>query len=95
MATYTVTDDALVSPEAEAYFQRCDKRVLIGLRAALELLNIPVPEYGWRKPPGRKPSEKIMAAYHADNGKPRSYELPARRPNATPEHVAAVKAARA
>jgi hypothetical protein len=94
MATYTVTDDILLSAQAEDYFRRADRRVMIGLRAALEIFGIPLPEYAKRTPPGRKAGKAVLAAYHAERGRPRAYELPARRPNASPEHVAAVKAAR-
>ena len=92
MATYTVADDVLCSEQAASYFQRADRRVLIGLRACLELLNIPVPEYAKRKPPGRPPSQAVAVAYQADHGRPLNYTLAPRKPNATPEAVARAKA---
>lgn len=73
MATHTVADDALFSREAELYFVGADRRVMIGLRAALELLGLPLPDYAQRKPPGpRTASAKVIAAmYAADHGLPR------------------------
>lgn len=67
MAVHTVNDDILLSPAALAYFSRADRRVLIGLRATLEMLGIPVPEYAERRPPGRPPSRAVTSAYRADN----------------------------
>ena len=67
MADFTVNDDIINSPTAKEYFGRADKRVMIGLRAALEMLSIPVPTYAVRKPPGRPPSRAVVDAFHADN----------------------------
>lgn len=74
MATYTVTDDLIRSPSAEDYFCNADRRVVIGLRATLEMLGIPVPDYATRKPPGRHPAKHIMAAYDGDHPKYRPLE---------------------
>ena len=67
MAVHTVSDDIINSPAAKQYFSRADNRVLIGVRAALEMLGIPIPEYAVRKPPGRPPSRAIHDAYRADH----------------------------
>jgi hypothetical protein len=91
MAVYTVTDDMLCSEQAATYFQRADRRVMIGLRASLEILGIPVPDYAKRKPPGVAPSRAVESAYQADHGKPRNYTLAPRKPNATPQAVAKAK----
>jgi hypothetical protein len=82
MTAYTVTDDVLKTPAAQDYFCRADRRVLIGLRAALELLGIPLPDYAVRKPPGVPPVRAIAAAYDADQGITRK---PA-APGSWPEH---------
>ncbi len=68
MATYTVNDDIVASAAARDYFIHADRRVMIGLRAALEMLRIPLPEYATRKPPGPAPSRAVAAAYQADQG---------------------------
>ncbi len=91
MAAFTVNDDVIHSPAAVAYFERADRRVLIGVRATLEMLRIPVPEYAKRRPPGRPPAKDIAAAYEADHGKTPSYALAARKPNASPQAVARAK----
>ena len=95
MAAFTVTDELLNSPEAEAYFSRADRRVMIGLRATLEILRLPVPAYATRRKSGPTPAKAVLAAFTADNPQPRSTKLPERRPNASPEVVAAAQADRA
>ncbi len=68
MTIITVDDAALTSPEAEAYFIKADRRVLIGLRAALEMLGVPLPGYARRQEAGRPSSTKLIARqYAADN----------------------------
>ena len=63
-----VDTSVLNTDYAEAYFtERADRRIMIGLRATLEMLGIPLPEWAERKPTGRKPGRAIMAAYRADN----------------------------
>lgn len=83
MGTHTVTTDVLYSPPAEAYFTRADRRVMIGLRAALEMLGLPTPDYARRKLAGPPPARDVIAAFHADNPALPSYNLPSRKPNAT------------
>jgi hypothetical protein len=69
MAVHTVNDDIINSASAQEYFSRADRRVLIGLRAVLEMLSIPVPNYANRKPPGRPPSRAVADAFNADHGR--------------------------
>lgn len=66
MADVTVNDDILNSPHAKDYYARADRRIMVGLRLALEMLGIPVPEYARRKPVGRPPSKAVATAYDAD-----------------------------
>ncbi len=80
MPTHTVSDDILLSSQAEEYFNRADRRTRAGLRTALELLGLPLPDYAKRRLPGPRAGQGVLAAYHAEHGKPRTYELPARRP---------------
>lgn len=92
MDTAIVTTDIINSPQAQAYFTRADRRVMIGLRAALEMLRLPVPEYALRRKSGPTPAKATIAAFAADNPAPRSTVLPERKPNASPERLAAAKA---
>lgn len=69
MAVFTVSDDIINSMQAQDYLTRADRRVLIGVRATLEMLGIPVPEFAKRKPPGRPPARAVAAAFSADNPK--------------------------
>jgi len=63
-----VDTSVLSTDYAETYFtERADRRIMIGLRATLEMLCIPLPEWAERKPTGRKPGRSIAAAYRADN----------------------------
>lgn len=95
MTTYTVTDDILSSPQAEAYFQRSERRIQAGFRAALELLGLPLPGYAQRRAPGPRPSKAIAAAYAADNPAYTPLTLAPRKPDASPERIAALRAKRA
>jgi hypothetical protein len=63
-------------------------------RGAMELLYIPLPIWAKRKPSGRKPSIAIAKAYEADNPTPKlgGGTLRPRKPDATPERIAALKA---
>lgn len=67
MAEITVNDELLNSQAAKDYFSRADSRVMIGVRAVLEMLSIPVPEYAKRKPTGRPPSRAVTAAFKVDH----------------------------
>ncbi len=92
MTTITVNDGILNSPEAEAYFQRADRRVMIGLRATCELLGVQTPIYAERGKPGVTPAKMVTRAYQADNPQPRPLVLPERKTNASPERVQVAKA---
>lgn len=92
MAIYTVTDDVLNSEQAQGYFERADHRAMMGLRAALEILGIPVPTYAIRRKPGRTPAKDVMDAFRADSPAPLNTTLAPRKPNASPAQVAAAQA---
>jgi hypothetical protein len=68
MAVFTVSDDIINSKQAAEYFTTADRRVMIGVRATLEMLAIPVPEYAKRKPPGPTPARAVATAFAADYG---------------------------
>ncbi|GGA50643.1 hypothetical protein GCM10011395_21290 [Sphingomonas psychrolutea] len=55
---------------------------MIGLRATLEMLNIPIPDYAHRGYSGPTPAKVTIAAFNADNPALRSMVLPDRKPNA-------------
>lgn len=63
-------------------------------RGAMELLGIPLPLWAERKPSGRKPSVAVALAYEADNPTPKigGGKLRPRKPNASPERIAQLKA---
>lgn len=84
MPTILVTTDIIESPQAQTYFINADRRVMIGLRATLEMLALPVPEYARRRPAGVPPAKAALLAYQQDNPTPRSTVLPERKPNAAP-----------
>lgn len=92
MAVFTINDDIITSEAAKGYFCQADRRVMIGLRAALEMLGIPVPDYAKRRQPGLPPSRSVQAAYRADHRKPRNYTTAPRKPNASLDAVAQAKA---
>src|SRR5688572_20005341 len=95
MGTYTVTDELINSQQAADYFTRADRRVMIGLRATMEILGLPCPEYALRRKPGRTPAGDVANAYRADARTRRSTTIAPRRPNAASDVVAAAKAASA
>ena len=66
---------------------------MIGLRATLEMLSVPVPEYALRRKTGPSPAKAALAAFNADNRVPRTTVHRERKPNASPERIAALKAA--
>jgi hypothetical protein len=92
MPPVQVIPDILHSPQARAYFLRADRRVMIGLRATLEMLGLDVPDYALRRMPGRTPAKATLAAYAADYPTPRPMELAERKANASPARVAEVQA---
>jgi hypothetical protein len=90
--TYTVTDDLLNSEAAANYFTRADRRIMIGLRLTLEHLEMPVPEWAKRQPPGPRAGKGLVAALAADHpSERRNITSYTRRPNASPDAVAAAK----
>ena len=95
MASHTVTDDVLHSASAETYFTHADRRVMIGLRATLELLGLPTPEYARRRKPGPAPARAVTAAFQADNPAFLTARLRPRPPNASPAAVATARQRRA
>ncbi len=82
MNTHTVSTLIINSRHAQDYFTNGDRRIMIGLRAALEMLALPVPDYARRKMPGQSPAKAAFAAFSADNPTPRSTVLAERKPNA-------------
>ncbi len=78
MATYTVSDDKLNTPEAADYMASRDRRIMIGFRDALEALGIPVPDYARRQPPVRIAARVLATQYDADNPsyRPLAYRPP-------------------
>ena len=67
MATTLVTTEIIESQQAQNYFTKADRRVMIGLRATLEMLNIPIPDYAHRGYSGPTPAKVTIAAFNADN----------------------------
>lgn len=57
----------IYSPAAEAYFTSADRRILSGLRATLDMIGAPYPEYARRQPRHPLPGKTVIAAFHADN----------------------------
>jgi len=88
MATHSITDDILNSLAAETYFTRADSRIMIGLRATVELLGLPTPEYAKRRKPGPTPAKRVATAFQADNPVARPTALQPRRENATADQIA-------
>lgn len=63
----TVDPAPLHSADMTDYLTRADRRILIGFRAALEALIIPVPDAALRRPSGRPTIRNLSGAYNADN----------------------------
>lgn len=95
MAFYNVDDSILNSEQAAAYFNGADRRIKVGIRAAIEMLGLPCPDYARRATPGRTPAKDVASAYVADNPPPRSLHLAPRKQNATAERIAEIRAAKA
>jgi hypothetical protein len=69
MTAYSVNDDVFKTQTAHEYFGRADARFMCGVRAALELLGVPLPDYAKRKPAGRPPGSKsLVKALNVDLG---------------------------
>ena len=95
MAIYTVDDRILTSDTAANYFNRVDRRVKQGIRATLQMLGLPCPEYAQRQLPGPQPLSDMLKSYAADNPRARTFELAPRKENALAERIAAIHDARA
>jgi hypothetical protein len=95
LATFTITDDVLNSASSAEYFETADRRTLIGLRYTLEILGIPLPQYALRRPPGRTPARDVMRAFATDYPLLSPTTLAPRKEDATPDRIAAVRAANA
>jgi hypothetical protein len=94
MATRLIDDAVIHSASAEEYFLRSDRRVMIGLRAVLEMLDLPLPHYAIRRPPGPTPGKSVALAYNADHPQTRTASLSPRRDNASATVVAAARTTR-
>ena len=71
-------------PGVVDYFTRNPHR-MAALRALLDLLAIPLPDWAKRDLSGRgAASRNLMAAFKADNPRPANYVLPPRKDNASP-----------
>ncbi len=55
------------------YLASTDRRVTIGVRFALEMFGLEVPDFLKRKPSGRSSVGALMAALDADTGNPNTY----------------------
>lgn len=62
-----VDDGVLGSAAMTNYLEKADRRIVIGVRVALEALGIPVPEAAQRRSPGRATIKSILNNYHADH----------------------------
>ena len=70
MGTHTIDTDVLHSAHAAMYFTGADRRIMIGLRAALEMLDLPLPAYALGAPTGPNAAKAARAAYDADHVSP-------------------------
>jgi len=73
MSIASVDTNILNSNELAAYALTADRRIIIGMRFALEMLQLPVPDCLIRKPSGRPTIKKLMAQADADSGTIRTY----------------------
>jgi len=73
MTLATVDTSRLDNPQVATYLASTDRRVTIGVRFALEMFGLEVPEFLKRKPSGRPPVAKLMAAVDADTGTIHTY----------------------
>jgi hypothetical protein len=66
--TMTIVDDGVLRTAAMTnYLDTAGRRIVIGVRVALEALGIPVPEAAQRRSPGRATIKSILNEYHADH----------------------------
>jgi len=73
MAIATIETSRIDNPQVATYLASTDRRVTIGVRFALEMFGLEVPEFLKRKPTGRSPVAKLMAAVDADTGTIHTY----------------------
>ena len=73
MAIFTVDTTRIDNVHVADYLASTDRRVTIGVRFALEMLGLEVPDFLKRKPSGRSSVGALMAALDADIGNPNSY----------------------
>ena len=73
MTIATVDTSRIDNPHVAAYLASTDRRVTIGVRFALEMFGIEVPEFLKRKPSGRSSVATLMAAADADSGTIHTY----------------------
>jgi hypothetical protein len=69
----TIDTAVLHSTQTAIYLANADRRIVVGFRAALEMLGLPVPEAALRRPSGRNGIAAIMKDY-TDNNMPRNYD---------------------
>jgi hypothetical protein len=82
----------LNEPEIADYFTRNPHR-MAAFRVLLDLLSIQLPGWAKRGISGRAATRRnIMAAFRADYPDPPNYTAAPRKPNATPERIAEIKA---
>jgi hypothetical protein len=73
MTIATIDTSRINNPHVAAYLASTDRRVTIGVRFALEMFGIEVPDFLKRKPSGRSSVATLMAAADADTGTIHTY----------------------
>lgn len=63
----TVDPGPLHTAAMTTYLTTADRRIVIGFRAALEALKVPVPAAALRRPSGRPTIINLVQAFNADN----------------------------
>lgn len=63
----TVDPGPLHTAAMTTYLATADRRIVIGFRAALEALKVPVPAAALRRPSGRPTIINLVQAFNADN----------------------------
>jgi hypothetical protein len=73
MPIITIDTSRIDNKPVADYLASTDRRVTIGVRFALEMFGIEVPEFLKRKPSGRSSVATLMAAVDADTGTIHTY----------------------
>jgi hypothetical protein len=73
MTNHTVDLARIDNDRVAVHLAAADRRVTIGVRLALEILGIPLPDFVRRKRPGPPSRAELMAAADADSGTIYSY----------------------